>query len=100
MGMAAILVMWPGPFEQTFVPPSQGDSIWNLASISPVVSEEKMLSVEDGQTDDVQQRPTYPIEKCWSDCADTRLICAFVEQIWYKQVLSWLGSSNEMFSIF
>ena len=20
MGMAAILVMWPGPFEQTFVP--------------------------------------------------------------------------------
>ena len=22
MGMAAILVMWPGPFEQTFVPPS------------------------------------------------------------------------------
>ena len=24
MGMAAILVMWPGPFEQTFVPPSHG----------------------------------------------------------------------------
>ena len=22
MGMAAILVMWPGPFEQMFVPPS------------------------------------------------------------------------------
>ena len=22
MGMAAILVMWPGPFEQSFVPPS------------------------------------------------------------------------------
>ena len=43
MGMAAILVMWPGPFEQTFVLPSYGDSIWNLASISPVVSEEKMF---------------------------------------------------------
>ena len=27
MGMAAILVMWPGPFIQTFVPPSQGGSI-------------------------------------------------------------------------
>ena len=26
MGMAAILVMWPGPFIQTFVPPSQGGS--------------------------------------------------------------------------
>ena len=39
MGMAAILVMWPGLFEQTLVPPSHGDSIWNLASIGPVVSE-------------------------------------------------------------
>ena len=35
MGMAASLVMWPGPFEQTYVPPSQGGSIWNLASIGP-----------------------------------------------------------------
>ena len=43
MGMAAILVMWPGPFEQTFVPPSQGGSIWNFASIGPAVSEEKMF---------------------------------------------------------
>ena len=41
MGMVAILVMWPKPFEQTFVPPSQGDSTWNLASISQVVIEEK-----------------------------------------------------------
>ena len=43
MGMAAILVMWPGPFEQTFVPPSHGSSIWNLASFGPVVLEEKMF---------------------------------------------------------
>ena len=41
MGLAAILVMWPGPFEQTFVPPSKGVSIWNLGSIGPVVSELK-----------------------------------------------------------
>ena len=27
MDMAAILVMSPGPFDQTFVPPSHGDSI-------------------------------------------------------------------------
>ena len=46
MGMAAILVMWPGSFEQTFVPPSQGGSIWNLASISPVVSEEMFENVD------------------------------------------------------
>ena len=43
MGMTAILVMWPGPFEQTFVPASQGVSIWNLSLSGPVVSE-KMLT--------------------------------------------------------
>ena len=50
MGMAAILVMWPGPFEQTFVHPSQGGSIWNLASIGPVVSDEKMFENVDTYT--------------------------------------------------
>ena len=45
MGMAAILVMWPGPFEQTFVPPSHGGSLWNLASIGPVASEEKIFKM-------------------------------------------------------
>ena len=43
MGMAAFLVMWPGPFEQTFVPPSHGGSIWNLTFIGTVDSEEKMF---------------------------------------------------------
>ena len=43
MGMAAILVMWSGSFEQTFVPPSHGGSIWNLTLIGQVVSEEKMF---------------------------------------------------------
>ena len=43
MGMAAILVMWPGPFEQTFFPLYKGGSTRNLASIGPVVSEEKMF---------------------------------------------------------
>ena len=47
MGMAAILVMWSGTFEQTSVPPSQGGSTWNLASIGPVVSEEKMFEIVD-----------------------------------------------------
>ena len=41
--MAAILVMWQGPFEQTFVPPSHRRFIWNFTWINPVVSEEKMF---------------------------------------------------------
>ena len=45
MGMAAILVMWLVPFEQTLFPPSQGSSTWNLASIGPVISEEKVFEM-------------------------------------------------------
>ena len=41
MSMVAILVMWPRPFEQIFVPLSQGGSTWNLVSIDLVVIEEK-----------------------------------------------------------
>ena len=43
IGMADILVMWPGPFEQTFAPPSHRGPRWNLTLIGPVVSEEKMF---------------------------------------------------------
>ena len=43
MGMVAILVMLPGPFDQTFVLPSHGGSIWNLTLIGPAVSEDKMF---------------------------------------------------------
>ena len=43
MRMAAILVMWPGPFEQPFVPPPHRSAIWSLTLIGPMVSEEKML---------------------------------------------------------
>ena len=50
MGMVAILVMWPGPFEQTIVPPPQGGSKWNLASIGPVVSEEMFENVDNTYT--------------------------------------------------
>ena len=55
MGMAAILVMWPEPFEQFFVPPIPGGYIWNLVTIGPVVSEEKSFEIVDGRrrtTDD------------------------------------------------
>ena len=51
MGVAAILVMWPEPFELTFVPASQGVSICYLNLIGPVVSEEKMFEIVDRRTD-------------------------------------------------
>ena len=43
MKMVAILVMWLGPFEQTFVPPSHVGFIWNFTLIGQAVSEEKMF---------------------------------------------------------
>ena len=64
MDMAAILVMWPRPFEQTFVSPPQGGSLWNLASIGPVVSEENMFENVDIHTyihTYGRRRPAYPI---------------------------------------
>ena len=52
MGLAAILVMWPGPFEQAFVPPSQGGSMWNLVSISLVVIEEGKFKNTESEKND------------------------------------------------
>ena len=59
MGMAAVLVMWPRPFEQTFVPPSHGDSIWNLTLISLAVSEDNMFKECGHQTDGRQTTQAY-----------------------------------------
>ena len=66
MGMATILVMWPGSFEQNFVPRSQGSSKWNLTLNGPVVSDEKMFKVcgrRRRTTDDGRRRPTCPTAK-------------------------------------
>ena len=43
MGMAVILVMWPGPFIYTFVPPSKGGSTCNFALTGQAVLEKKMF---------------------------------------------------------
>ena len=59
MGMAAILVMWPEPFEQLFVPPIPGGYIWNLVTIGPVVSEEKSFEIVDGRRRTTE--PAYTI---------------------------------------
>ena len=38
-GHGGHLVMWPRSFDQIFVSPSKGGSMWNLILIGPVVSE-------------------------------------------------------------
>ena len=60
MGMVAILVMWPGSFEQLFVPPTPGGYIQNLVTTGPVVSEEKSFEIVDGQPRRTTE-PTHPI---------------------------------------
>ena len=57
MGMAAMLVMWPGPFEQFFFPKVPGGCMWNLVAISPVVWDEKLFEIVDGGTTE----PAYTI---------------------------------------
>ena len=49
MGMAAMMVMWPRPFEQFFFPKGPGGCIWNLVAIGQVVSEEKSFEIVDGR---------------------------------------------------
>ena len=49
MGMVAMLVMWPRPFEQFSSPRGPGGCIWNLVAIGPVVSEEKWFEIVDGR---------------------------------------------------
>ena len=63
MGMAAMLVMWPKPFEQFFFPKGPGGYIWNLVVIVPVVSEEKSFEIVDGRRTDGQQttEPAFTI---------------------------------------
>ena len=52
IGMAAMLVMWPRPFEQLFFPKGPESRIWNLVEIGPVVSEEKLFEIVDGRRTD------------------------------------------------
>ena len=69
MGMAAILVMWPGSFEQFFVPPTPGGYIWNSVKIGPVVSEERSFEIVDGL-----RRTTAPAYTISSPGSDSHLV--------------------------
>ena len=63
MGMAAILINEPWPFEQIFHPPFTEGSIRNLKKIGPVVSDEKPFKSVDGWQTDVR---TY-VQQATSD---------------------------------
>ena len=55
MGMVAILVIWPRPHEQTFVPPTHRGTTWNLALTGQVILEKKIFEngrqTDNGRTD-------------------------------------------------
>ena len=79
MGMAA---MWPGPFEQQFVPPFQGGSTWNLASVSQKVSHQKLFEiVENAMTLDKSQWITFGTHKS---------SYTYIADYIYQVVFSWL----------
>ena len=53
MGMAAIMVLWPGRNMYTFFPPLPGGCVLNLNKIGPVVSEKKSFeNIDDGRQTD------------------------------------------------
>ena len=54
MGLAAILINEPQPFEQIFKPPSTEGSTWNLKKTGPGVSEKKLFKCVNGGMDDGQ----------------------------------------------
>ena len=60
MGMAAMLVMRPRPFEQFFFPKGPGVCILNLVAIGPVVSEEKSFEIVDGRTTEIAYTISSP----------------------------------------
>ena len=64
MGMAAMLVMWPKPFEQNFIPLSHGVFTWNVASICQAVSSEKKF--ENVNLSDTGPRSTNGLDLWYS----------------------------------
>ena len=59
MGMAAILIMWPGLFINTLVPSSYRCFIYKLALIGQADSEEKIFEIVDGRWTDDGRSPDH-----------------------------------------
>ena len=101
MGMAAILVMWPGPFEQIFVPLSHGDSIWNLDSIGPVVSEKKMFKECGRRTDRRRTTEAYLSYKLTNEpSTQSHFPREFDKTLWHRDgtldALDWSSRRNSV----
>ena len=69
MGVAAMLVMWPKPFEQFFFPLTSVGYIWNLVTIGLVVSEEKLFEIVDGGQGHQTTEPAYIISSSAAFCS-------------------------------
>ena len=80
MGMAAILDMWPGPFEQTFVPhPIEIPyEIWHQSA--HWFLRRCLKSVDDWQTDG-RRRVTYPISSPMS--LRLRWAKIYIQELWF-----------------
>ena len=63
MDMAAILVMWTWPFEQTFVPPSHRSSKWNLNLIIVQWFPEEKMFKEGGRQRTMEAYLSYKLTK-------------------------------------
>ena len=86
------MVMWPGTFEQIFISYfPDGDSIWNLASISLAVSEQKNFEV----TLDEVQWMTLTFDIHQASCTN---LVDWIYQLWYHRQQKFL--KNPLFYLF
>ena len=63
--MAAILVMWPGPFEQLSFPHPMETPYESWIQSAQWFLSRCLKSVDDRRTDDGRQGPTYPKAHQW-----------------------------------
>ena len=79
MGMVAILINKPWPFEQIFNPPLTEGSTWSLKKIGPKISEEKPFKSVDEQRTDWRMYG-------WTMTDDKRQMITSARQVPFTQV--------------
>ena len=84
--------------NKCLIPPSQGDSIWNLTSIGPVVSVEKLFKYVD-RLQTITTEPTHTTnsgQEANSDNLGNFFLIFYTIIVWvYSLELPWWGDSNE-----